>query len=228
MFCPKCGKEIPDGARFCSGCGNPIAAHTTDTSSINNGAGTAPNTKNNNNGYGYFSNYPSKITPGENSVPQKASKKMIVLIVTFIVIMLAVIAVIFVKNIPPKIVLSDYVTVKTSGYDGHGKATAQFNVKKFCKDYRGKLKFTPSGKELTMEFGSINQGFGRVDYDTVALQLFTQFANGDLENSSNLSNGDVVRYCWSSNELRVIKKYFHVRLDSTPYTYKVSGLKEKN
>lgn len=24
MFCPKCGKEIPENAKFCSGCGNPI------------------------------------------------------------------------------------------------------------------------------------------------------------------------------------------------------------
>lgn len=24
MFCPKCGKQIPEGARFCGGCGNPV------------------------------------------------------------------------------------------------------------------------------------------------------------------------------------------------------------
>lgn len=24
MYCPKCGKEIRDGARFCSGCGTPL------------------------------------------------------------------------------------------------------------------------------------------------------------------------------------------------------------
>ncbi len=24
MFCPKCGKQIPEGAKFCGGCGNPI------------------------------------------------------------------------------------------------------------------------------------------------------------------------------------------------------------
>ena len=23
MFCPNCGKEIPDGSRFCTQCGNP-------------------------------------------------------------------------------------------------------------------------------------------------------------------------------------------------------------
>ena len=24
MFCPKCGKQIPDGAKFCPGCGNKV------------------------------------------------------------------------------------------------------------------------------------------------------------------------------------------------------------
>lgn len=24
MFCPNCGKELPDGAKFCSGCGRPV------------------------------------------------------------------------------------------------------------------------------------------------------------------------------------------------------------
>lgn len=24
MFCPKCGKQIPEGAKFCGGCGNPV------------------------------------------------------------------------------------------------------------------------------------------------------------------------------------------------------------
>ena len=26
MFCPTCGKNLPDNARFCDGCGNAIAA----------------------------------------------------------------------------------------------------------------------------------------------------------------------------------------------------------
>lgn len=28
MFCPKCGKQIPEGAKFCGGCGNPVQVHT--------------------------------------------------------------------------------------------------------------------------------------------------------------------------------------------------------
>ena len=35
MNCPKCGKQLPDGSVFCSGCGNKI---TNDTSSNNSPA----------------------------------------------------------------------------------------------------------------------------------------------------------------------------------------------
>lgn len=28
MFCPKCGKQIPEGAKFCGGCGNPVKPPT--------------------------------------------------------------------------------------------------------------------------------------------------------------------------------------------------------
>ena len=31
MYCPKCGKELPDNAKFCSGCGSQIqSAETTN------------------------------------------------------------------------------------------------------------------------------------------------------------------------------------------------------
>lgn len=30
MFCPKCGKQLPDGAKFCSGCGSVLSAPKTE------------------------------------------------------------------------------------------------------------------------------------------------------------------------------------------------------
>lgn len=32
MFCPKCGKQIPEGAKFCGGCGNPVNLLTGEAS----------------------------------------------------------------------------------------------------------------------------------------------------------------------------------------------------
>lgn len=46
MFCPKCGKEVPEGAAFCVGCGNPMggaaqkAAPAADASPTPHAAGT--------------------------------------------------------------------------------------------------------------------------------------------------------------------------------------------
>ena len=31
MFCQKCGKEIPDTAKFCTGCGNPVEQNQPKT-----------------------------------------------------------------------------------------------------------------------------------------------------------------------------------------------------
>ena len=31
MFCPNCGKSLPDGAKFCSGCGTRLDSFYTDT-----------------------------------------------------------------------------------------------------------------------------------------------------------------------------------------------------
>lgn len=42
MYCEKCGNSIPDGAKFCSGCGNDI---TTDNLTTINPEKKTPNTK---------------------------------------------------------------------------------------------------------------------------------------------------------------------------------------
>ena len=30
MFCPKCGRKLPDGAKFCSGCGKKLTETTAE------------------------------------------------------------------------------------------------------------------------------------------------------------------------------------------------------
>ena len=36
MFCPGCGKSLPDGSTFCSGCGRKVAPIATGGAAINN------------------------------------------------------------------------------------------------------------------------------------------------------------------------------------------------
>lgn len=40
MFCPKCGKQVPEGASFCVGCGNPMGAAPRAASPTPHAAGT--------------------------------------------------------------------------------------------------------------------------------------------------------------------------------------------
>lgn len=42
MFCPKCGTKNPDGAKFCSGCGGPLAAPAQNNASQPAQSGAAP------------------------------------------------------------------------------------------------------------------------------------------------------------------------------------------
>lgn len=40
MFCPKCGKELPEGAAFCASCGNPTGANAQQPKQANSAAAT--------------------------------------------------------------------------------------------------------------------------------------------------------------------------------------------
>ena len=223
MFCPNCGKEVPDGAGFCPECGNKIATNG------NTGNNPGNNVNTGNNGYGYFYNNPTNTAPNNNAAPKKASKKLIGVIIAAVAVLLIAVAMIFFITRPPKVTLSDYITVKASGYDGIGKATAKFNSEKFYKDYKGKIKFTSKGKRfVTSRFAGLNQSFGSFsDSDgTVALQLFGKCTTGRLNKSSELSNGDVIRYKWDARDSKEIEDYFNIRLDADSYEYTVSGLKK--
>ena len=37
MFCPKCGVKTGDGARFCTGCGAPLAVNPADVIHVTKG-----------------------------------------------------------------------------------------------------------------------------------------------------------------------------------------------
>ena len=37
MFCPNCGKELPDGSKFCGFCGADISKEQTGNDAINGG-----------------------------------------------------------------------------------------------------------------------------------------------------------------------------------------------
>lgn len=41
MFCPKCGVQNPDGARFCAGCGSPLPAAGDSGANGQGGGGPA-------------------------------------------------------------------------------------------------------------------------------------------------------------------------------------------
>lgn len=95
MFCPKCGKQIKEGTKFCTGCGNPIAgaagssnkempkpaAPVTPTAPVTHTAPAAPAAQ------------VTRTAPVAPAAPKKKSNNIgiIILIVVFVIFILAAI-----------------------------------------------------------------------------------------------------------------------------------------
>lgn len=96
MFCEKCGSQIPDDSKFCTGCGAVIAADAAPAAA----AAVATAAK-----------------------PITLSKKTITIGVAVIAVVLAVIILISVINsLPQKVVLDDYIHISYIGLSTKGEA----------------------------------------------------------------------------------------------------------
>ena len=114
MFCPNCGKQLPDDSTFCEHCGAKIEPEQPQ------GVSSAP---------AQSPVQPSVQTPVPSQPAQpspltefvKKNKKMVGLGAGVLVLLIAVVA--FIATRPQKVKLEDYVSVDFSGYDTMGNAT---------------------------------------------------------------------------------------------------------
>lgn len=146
------------------------------------------------------------------------------------VIAIIVVAVVLAK---PTVKLNDYVTIETTGYNGHGEAEFYFNTEAFCEDHEGDVKFTSSFEE---ELGKLGVSVDGMPFDSSnqeeAILCFSMFCNtsGTLSEKQELSNGDVITFSWSSpltgEAVTHIEKMFGVKIVAEDITYTVSGLED--
>lgn len=195
MFCPNCGKETPDHSTFCSHCGYKLDAQMPSGQEE------------------------PKIPPfsENNQMPdhrKQGTKKIFVLIGAGIaVIAVIVAAVIFFAGRPMTVRLNDYVTFSFTGYNTAGYASADFDRQAFYKDYAGKIKYEAP------------EGYGEMDDNTICEMFLNACVYGQLNETSDLSNGDEVQYIWSCND-SAADTQFHVKLSYKDMTEKVEGLEE--
>ena len=114
--------------------------------------------------------------------------------------------------------LNDYMTISYDGYDTLGTATAKFNTKQFEADFGDRIKFRGSDEERE----SLDQP--SKDKSDAAL-LIKNCIGGQLDSSTDLSNGDTVIYTWDCDDMLAQQK-FKVSMTYTDVEETVDDLQE--
>lgn len=135
---------------------------------------------------------------------KQLDKRLVIGIAVVVVAVLAII--IAVANYKPTIKLNDYVKVTFSGYDTVGEAEVVFDIESFCNDYEGKLK--------DLEMSQIT-----------GPELLAKRADGNLDKTSRLSNGDEIVYRWDF-DASAVENVFDCKIECSDITFTVEGLEE--
>ena len=204
MFCPTCGKPLPDDSTFCEHCGvkiepeQPGAAPSAPVQNPVQPSAQAP--------------VPSgPVQPSPLTEFVKKNKKILGIGAGVLVLLIAV--VVFIATRPQKVKLGDYVSVEFSGYDTMGNATYTFDTEAFCKEYAGKIEYqTPALGE-------------NMDDQSICQMLLQECVSGSLNKNQELTNGDEVVYEWKCDDKAALEKY-DVKLSYEDIKFTVEGLEE--
>ena len=187
--CPKCGHENVIGSAFCKECGTKLSEEKT----VN--ADEVKKTV-------------RRLKTKAMSLPRSV---MACFGAAFVIILILIIVGI---NNASTINLNDYLTFKSSGYDGYGKVTAVIDWNKIEERYKSKVRFTLSAQK---ELGQMSQAVSPFSYleDNISV---------NINNNKNLKNGDTVNYTWYvSDELN---KYVKVKLKYKDGSFMVRDLEK--
>ena len=209
MFCPKCGKQVPDNIRFCPDCGAPLGlprevpaspspAAPADQASPTPEPRIQPPPPPKAAPQASFGSAPASpvtppVPPMAPPAPPKKKKSKLPLILglagggVLLLILLVVGAVLLL----PKLLFRDvevdftkYATVSFEGYDSIGTAKPGYDRDAFLEEYGEKIKF--------------DRKYKPANYDGTAAEylLDNYFITWylDYEDSYELTNGDQVDY----------------------------------
>lgn len=112
--------------------------------------------------------------------------------------------------------LNKYVTISVDGYNSLGTVTYNFDNDSFREDYADKIKVKKQTEEIKLE-----EAFGASPIEILKSYCISY----NVEESSHLSNGDVVVFDWDC-DVEAASEYFGCKLEFEDINYTVSGLQE--
>lgn len=228
MICVHCGRDIPNGTKFCPFCGQPIAADQPagqPAFNIQPGASVQPPQQPPVMG-GQPAAATATVTPKAPIDPKK-------LAVPVAVAAVVVVGGVLIATHKPTVNLNKYITLSAEGYNSIGTLDVEFDTDKLEKDYGKKIakNFQKAMKNHEEDTYGLSNLAGSL-YEGGETSLFVTYcADGSADKTRNLSNGDVVTYTWDGvNEQtkKEAEELFGVKIKCSDVTYKVSGLTAVN
>ena len=234
MICVHCGRDIPNGTKFCPFCGQPVAADQPagqPAFNIQPGASVQPPQQPPVMGAqqpvgGQPAAATATMTPKAPIDPKK-------LAVPVAVAAVVVVGGVLIATHKPTVNLNKYITLSAEGYNSIGTLDVEFDTDKLEKDYGKKIakNFQKAMKNHEEDTYGLSNLAGSL-YEGGETSLFVTYcAEGSADKTRNLSNGDVVTYTWDGvNEQtkKEAEELFGVKIKCSDVTYKVSGLTAVN
>lgn len=234
MICVHCGRDIPNGTKFCPFCGQPVAADRPagqPAFNIQPGASVQPPQQPPVMGAqqpvgGQPAAATATVTPKAPIDPKK-------LAVPVAVAAVVVVGGVLIATHKPTVNLNKYITLSAEGYNSIGTLDVEFDTDKLEKDYGKKIakNFQKAMKNHEEDTYGLSNLAGSL-YEGGETSLFVTYcAEGSADKTRNLSNGDVVTYTWDGvNEQtkKEAEEMFGVKIKCSDVTYKVSGLTAVN
>lgn len=234
MICVHCGRDIPNGTKFCPFCGQPVAADRPagqPAFNIQPGASVQPPQQPPVMGAqqpmgGQPAAATATVTPKAPIDPKK-------LAVPVAVAAVVIVGGVLIATHKPTVNLNKYITLSAEGYNSIGTLDVEFDTDKLEKDYGKKIakNFQKAMKNHEEDTYGLSNLAGSL-YEGGETSLFVTYcADGSADKTRNLSNGDVVTYTWDGvNEQtkKEAEEMFGVKIKCSDVTYKVSGLTAVN
>lgn len=234
MICVHCGRDIPNGTKFCPFCGQPVAADQPagqPAFNIQPGASVRPPQQPPVMGAqqpmgGQSAAATATVTPKAPIDPKK-------LAVPVAVAAVVVVGGVLIATHKPTVNLNKYITLSAEGYNSIGTLDVEFDTDKLERDYGKKIakNFQKAMKNHEEDTYGLSNLAGSL-YEGGETSLFVTYcADGSADKTRNLSNGDVVTYTWDGvNEQtkKEAEELFGVKIKCSDVTYKVSGLTAVN